>query len=71
MYNLMLYNSRLHTCTANNVEYVLKTDHATLQIPSNMLSNTTEQAEQVAIQINKGSADRLSAGDRATVGTVR
>ncbi|GAK41760.1 hypothetical protein TCA2_4252 [Paenibacillus sp. TCA20] len=53
----------------NNVEFVLKTANATLQIPSNMLSNITEQADQVSIQINKGSADRLSAGDRANVGS--
>lgn len=66
-YVVQFPTSHLHS--SNNVEYVLKTDHATLQIPSNMLSNTTEQAEQVAIQINKGSADRLSAGDRATVGS--
>lgn len=53
----------------NNVEFVLKTDHATLQIPSNMLSNITEQADQVSIQINKVSADRLSADVRAIVGS--
>lgn len=52
----------------NNVEFVLKTDHATLQIPSNMLSNITEQTDQVSIQINKVSADRLSADVRTIVG---
>ncbi|MGV2886894.1 endo-1,4-beta-xylanase [Paenibacillus taichungensis] len=53
----------------NNVEFVLKTENATLQIPSNMLSNITEQADQVSIQINKVSADRLSADVRAIVGS--
>ncbi|MDK8193793.1 endo-1,4-beta-xylanase [Paenibacillus sp. UMB7766-LJ446] len=53
----------------NNVEFVLKTENATLQIPSNMLSNITEQADQVSIQINKVSADGLSADVRAIVGS--
>lgn len=53
----------------NNIEFVLKTDHATLQIPSNMLSNITEQADQVSIQMNKVSGDRLSADVRAKVGS--
>lgn len=53
----------------NNVEFVLKTENATLQIPSNMLSNITEQADQVSIQINKVSPDRLSADVRAIVGS--
>ncbi|MFK0522997.1 endo-1,4-beta-xylanase [Paenibacillus illinoisensis] len=53
----------------NNVEFVLKTDHAALQIPSNMLSNITEQADQVSIQISKVLADRLSAEVRAKVGS--
>jgi endo-1,4-beta-xylanase len=53
----------------NNVEFVLKTDNAILQIPSNMLSNITEQADQVSIQINKVSADGLSADVRAIVGS--
>ncbi|WP_063568185.1 endo-1,4-beta-xylanase [Paenibacillus sp. O199] len=53
----------------NNVEFVLKTENATLQIPSNMLSNITELADQVSIQINKVSADRLSADVRAIVGS--
>ncbi|MCM3786224.1 endo-1,4-beta-xylanase [Neobacillus mesonae] len=55
--------------STNNVEFVLKTDNATLQIPSNMLSNITEQADQVSIQINKISAERLSADVRANVGS--
>lgn len=53
----------------NNVEFVLKTGNATLQIPSNMLSNITEQVDQVSIQINKVSADGLSADVRAIVGS--
>ncbi|MBE7681481.1 endo-1,4-beta-xylanase [Paenibacillus sp. P13VS] len=53
----------------NNVEFVLKTEHAALQIPSNMLSNNTEQADQVSIQISKVLADRLSAEVRAKVGS--
>ncbi|MET3938391.1 endo-1,4-beta-xylanase [Paenibacillus sp. PvP094] len=53
----------------NNVEFVLKTDYAALQIPSNMLSNMTEQADQVSIQISKVSADRLNAEVRAKVGS--
>ncbi|SEL61694.1 endo-1,4-beta-xylanase [Paenibacillus sp. OK003] len=53
----------------NNVEFVLKTENATIQIPSNMLSNITEQADQVSILINKVSADRLSADVRAIVGS--
>ncbi|MDN4604964.1 endo-1,4-beta-xylanase [Paenibacillus sp. F6_3S_P_1C] len=53
----------------NNVEFVLKTDTATLQIPSNMLTNITEQADQVSIQINKVSPDHLSADVRANVGS--
>nr|WP_154892997.1 endo-1,4-beta-xylanase [Paenibacillus xylanexedens] len=53
----------------NNVEFVLKTDHAALLIPSNMLSNITEQADQVSIQFSKVLADRLSAEVRAKVGS--
>lgn len=53
----------------NNVEFVLKTDYAALQIPSNMLSNIREQADQVSIQISKVLADRLSAEVRAKVGS--
>ncbi|WP_408894010.1 endo-1,4-beta-xylanase [Paenibacillus taichungensis] len=53
----------------NNVEFVLKTENATLRIPSNMLSNITEQADQVSIQINKVSADLLGADVRAIVGS--
>ncbi|MGX1832256.1 endo-1,4-beta-xylanase [Paenibacillus taichungensis] len=53
----------------NNVEFVLKTENATLRIPSNMLSNITEQADQVSIQINKVSADLLGADVRAKVGS--
>ncbi|MGG4478998.1 endo-1,4-beta-xylanase [Paenibacillus illinoisensis] len=53
----------------NNVEFVLKTEHAALQIPSNMLSNITEQAGQVSIQISKVLADRLSAEVRTKVGS--
>lgn len=53
----------------NNVEFVLKTEHAALLIPSNMLSNITEQADQVSIQISKVLADRLNAEVRAKVGS--
>lgn len=52
----------------NNVEFVLKTEYATLHVPSNMLSNMTEEAGQVSIQINKGSANDLNADARGKVG---
>lgn len=53
----------------NNVEIVLKTDFATLQIPSNMLSNITGQADQFSIHINKVSADEFNADVRGKVGS--
>ncbi|MEK5478164.1 endo-1,4-beta-xylanase [Paenibacillus sp. FSL R5-0407] len=53
----------------NNVEFVLKTEYATLHVPSNMLSNMTEEAGQVSIQINKGSANDLNADARGKVGS--
>ncbi|MDR9749408.1 endo-1,4-beta-xylanase [Paenibacillus taichungensis] len=70
--NVQSYVVQLPTSTLqsnNNVEFVLKTENATIQIPSNMLSNITGQADQVSIQINKVSADRLSADVRAIVGS--
>lgn len=55
--------------SSNNVEFVIKTENATLYIPSNMLSNITEQADQISIEINKVSADILSSDVRAIVGS--
>lgn len=55
--------------SSDKVEFMLKTEHAALHIPSNMLSNITELADQVSIQINKVPADRLSADVRAKVGS--
>lgn len=53
----------------NNVEIVLKTDFATLQILSNMLSNISGQADQVSIHINKVSTDEFDADVRGKVGS--
>jgi len=53
----------------NNVEFVLKTDMATLQIPSNLLSIISGQADQVSIHINKISADDLNEDVRGKVGS--
>ncbi|WP_339316711.1 endo-1,4-beta-xylanase [Paenibacillus sp. FSL R10-2734] len=52
-----------------NFELLLKTENATIQIPSNMLSNVTDNAEQVTIRVSKVSADSLNAGTRNLIGS--
>ncbi|MNO29662.1 Endo-1,4-beta-xylanase A precursor [compost metagenome] len=51
-----------------NFELLLKTENATIQIPSNMLSNVTDNAEQVSIRISKVSTDSLNAATRNLIG---
>lgn len=51
-----------------NYELLLKTENATIQIPSNMLSNVTDSAEQVSIRINKVTTDSLEAATRNMIG---
>ncbi len=51
-----------------NFELLLKTENATIQIPSNMLPDLTDYAEQVSIRISKVSADSLSAATRNLIG---
>ncbi|KAA1177532.1 endo-1,4-beta-xylanase [Paenibacillus sp. B2(2019)] len=51
-----------------NFELLLKTENATIQIPSNMLPDLTDLAEQVSIRISKVSADSLSAATRNLIG---
>ncbi|WP_136605352.1 endo-1,4-beta-xylanase [Paenibacillus dokdonensis] len=50
-------------------ELVLMTENAILHIPSNMLSNMTEDAEQVSIRIGAVSTDRLDAVAREGIGS--
>ncbi|WP_339269594.1 endo-1,4-beta-xylanase [Paenibacillus sp. FSL R5-0470] len=52
-----------------NFELLLKTENATIQIPSNMLPDLTDLAEQVSIRISKVSADSLSAANRNLIGS--
>ncbi|WP_410771292.1 endo-1,4-beta-xylanase [Fontibacillus sp. BL9] len=47
---------------------LLKTEHGTLEIPSNMLSNVTDPAGQVSITIAKASSDKLDAGSQEAIG---
>lgn len=51
-----------------NYELLLKTENATIQIPSNMLSNITDNAEQVSIRISKVTTDSLEAATRNLIG---
>ncbi|WP_081387650.1 endo-1,4-beta-xylanase, partial [Paenibacillus odorifer] len=51
-----------------NFELWLKTENATIQIPSNMLSNVTDNAEQVSIRISKVTTDSLEAATRNMIG---
>lgn len=51
-----------------NFELWLKTENATIQIPSNMLSNITDNAEQVSIRISKVTTDSLEAATRNMIG---
>jgi endo-1,4-beta-xylanase len=49
-------------------ELLIKTENATIQIPSNMLSNVTDNAEQVTIRISTVSTDSLNAATRNLIG---
>ncbi|MDQ0192073.1 endo-1,4-beta-xylanase [Paenibacillus wynnii] len=51
-----------------NFELWIKTENATIQIPSNMLSNVAENAEQVSIRVDKASTDNLDAATREQIG---
>ena len=51
-----------------NFELLLETENATIQIPSNMLPDLTDHAEQMSIRISKVSADSLSAATRNLIG---
>ncbi|WP_084146587.1 endo-1,4-beta-xylanase [Paenibacillus wynnii] len=51
-----------------NFELWIKTEYATIQIPSNMLSNATENAGQVSIRVDKASTDNLDAATRERIG---
>ncbi|SDX35317.1 endo-1,4-beta-xylanase [Paenibacillus sp. CF384] len=46
----------------------VKTENATIQIPSNMLSSVTDKAEQVSIRVGKASTDSLDAATRELIG---
>ncbi|WP_449601464.1 endo-1,4-beta-xylanase [Paenibacillus sp. Marseille-Q9583] len=66
-----LYDIQLpaQSLTGNeNYELLLKSEKATIQIPSNMLSNVKDLAEQVTIRISEVSADSLSAVTRNLIG---
>ncbi|GAA0135205.1 hypothetical protein YSY43_20450 [Paenibacillus sp. YSY-4.3] len=49
-------------------ELLLKTDQATLQIPSGMLSNAAVEADQVSIRVGAASTDGWSAATRERIG---
>ncbi|MDQ8735033.1 endo-1,4-beta-xylanase [Paenibacillus sp. LHD-38] len=46
----------------------MQTENATIEIPSNMLSNVTDNAEQVSIRVAKASTDNLDAAARERIG---
>jgi len=46
----------------------IKTENATLEVPSNMLSNVTENADKVSIRVTKASTDKLDAATREQIG---
>lgn len=46
----------------------MQTENATLELPSNMLSNVTDNAEQVSIRVAKASTDNLDAAARERIG---
>ncbi|SFT22137.1 endo-1,4-beta-xylanase [Paenibacillus sp. BC26] len=46
----------------------VKTENGTIQIPSNMLSNLTDKAEQVSIRLSHVSPDSLDAATRELIG---
>lgn len=50
-------------------ELLLKTEHAVLHIPSNMLSSTADLAEPVSVRIGTASTAPMSAADIERVGT--
>lgn len=52
-----------------NFEISLKTENATIQIPSNMLSNLTENTEQVSLRVSKAATDHLDAATRDQIGS--
>jgi len=47
---------------------LLQTATATIELPSNMLANLAETADQIAIRISGGDVDGLSAANRAAIG---
>lgn len=49
-------------------ELLMITENATLQIPSNMLSNVTADADHVTIRVGHASTDRLDAAARQRIG---
>ncbi len=52
-----------------NFVILLKTEHGVIEIPSDMLSNMTENAEHVSIRIAKASMDKLDAASREAIGS--
>ncbi|OAB77467.1 endo-1,4-beta-xylanase [Paenibacillus crassostreae] len=65
------YEVRLSTQSLKGEEnfvIVMKTEHATVEIPSNILSNMTENAEQVSIRVAKVTTDNLDATTRELIG---
>ncbi|MNJ47625.1 Endo-1,4-beta-xylanase A precursor [compost metagenome] len=50
-------------------ELLINTENATLQIPSNMLSNVTADGDHVSIRIGNASTDRLDAAARQQIGS--
>jgi endo-1,4-beta-xylanase len=52
-----------------NFEISLKTENATIHIPSNMLSNVTENTEQVSLRVGKVSTDNMDAATREQIGS--
>lgn len=50
-------------------ELKIKTENATLQIPSSLLSNVTVDAEQVSIRVGKSSTDGLNAAALERIGS--
>lgn len=68
--NATSYDVQLPTQSLNGQEnfvILLKTEHGTIEIPSNMLSNVTENAGQVSIRIAKASLDELDAASREAI----
>ncbi|HEY4391509.1 MAG TPA: endo-1,4-beta-xylanase [Paenibacillus sp.] len=57
-YDVQLPTERLKG--TEKFDLLMKTEHSTVQIPSNLLSNMKINAEYVSIRIGKGSADSLN-----------